>query len=82
MISIGPTDFKGIKNLADHVLPRMFNRERLQVVRDRDFTIVTMVPMITTFRSNTQFEREVLVLPTNALEQAWIIWINHGQILA
>jgi hypothetical protein len=82
VISIGPNDFEGIKNLADHVLPWMFNRETLQVVGDGDFTIVTMVLMIMSFCSNTQFKREILVLPTNVLGQTWIIWINHGQILA
>ena len=82
VISIRPNDFEGIKNLADHVLPRMFNHETLQVVGDGDFTIVTMVVMIMSFCSNTQFKREILVLPTNALGQTWIIWINQGQILA
>jgi hypothetical protein len=49
MISIRPNGFEGIENFADHVLPGMFNREILQVVRDRDLIIVMLVLRIVMF---------------------------------
>jgi hypothetical protein len=52
MISIRPNGFEGIENFADHVLPGMFNRETLQVVRDRDFIIVMLALWIVMFYSN------------------------------
>jgi hypothetical protein len=82
VISIRPNGFEGIENFADHVLPGMFNRETLQVVRDRDFIIVMLVLRIVMFYSNAQFEGEISVLPINALEKTSIIWINRGQLFA
>ena len=69
MISIRPNDFEGIVNFADHFLAGMFNRKRLQVVRNRDFMIAMLVLMIMLFSSKTQFKCEISVLPINALEQ-------------
>jgi hypothetical protein len=67
VVPIRPNDSEGIENLANHLLARMFNRETLQLVRDRDFKILVLIPMVM-FCSNTQFELEILVFPINALE--------------
>jgi hypothetical protein len=82
LISIRPNGFEGIENFADPVLLGMFNRETLQVVRDRDFIIAMLILRIVMFYSNAQFEGETSVLPINALEKTSIIWINRDQILA
>lgn len=72
VVSPGPNNLERIKNLADHVLSRMFNRETLQVARDRELTIVTLVLIIVLCCSNTQLKREILVLRANTLGRAFI----------
>ena len=42
MISSRPDNSEGVKDLADHVLSRMFNHKTFQVVRDRNFAVVTL----------------------------------------